>query len=676
MPKSKQPEDSVLNDNALDIDIKGADVEVIASDVKVANDAVTATAVIKNNKDEKAKLDTNIQQNGDTKVFEGRVADALSTDEKDNEEGDFDAVQKTKDLVDEATKKLDNVKTDTKEALDEAKDAFDKAKVGAKNALDEAKDYASDAAKNITADAKDALDAVRDAEDGNKSSLFSKALGSLQALGDNAKQSLEDAKKLAKDKLDTTKDDGANLVDDAKEAASDAKDAFTQKAQDVKDALEDEAGGQTQKAQSLVDKLKCKLSATKTKAKDTLDEVKHSAEDKLLDAKDKLQDSKDVLLQKTDILKQKADTLKQDTVQLAEQKKASLVQAQDGVTDSFNQLKCDIARVHSDAKTAAAQYADTHDDSGASCAIGKLGAYLSSVYQNGMQNAAAVDIHASEFKKDAFRQQSSDFVRQIFGSKGVAATSFASKVLPEDKLEGINTAIYGRLATFASAWALKDLKSDDRFAQLSQLSASQKQEFASDVSNKNRVLATAGGLSAFLGLKGVVVDTAWLLAISLKSIYQIAAIYNKPLTGKDGAKIAYGVLAGANLDKLQEKQIIATALALGDMVLDNAQSSGLNAELKRLGERYQASSYAKSLDEVFKYIDLDRFNKAWVHHILPLASSFINAHYNNELLEQVLSVTKASFADKPQALLEDKTDANVVLGAVKNNTDVSDDATA
>lgn len=104
-------------------------------------------------------------------------------------------------------------------------------------------------------------------------------------------------------------------------------------------------------------------------------------------------------------------------------------------------------------------------------------------------------------------------------------------------------------------------------------------------------------------------DTAWLLLVSLKSVYQLAMIYDKPLTGKEGTKIAYGILSACDLDKLQQKQVIMTALALGNSVLVNAQSTGLSDELKKLGEKYQNRSYAKGFDELSKYVNLDNLNQ-------------------------------------------------------------------
>ena len=43
-----------------------------------------------------------------------------------------------------------------------------------------------------------------------------------------------------------------------------------------------------------------------------------------------------------------------------------------------------------------------------------------------------------------------------------------------------------------------------------------------------------GGVTGLAGLPGMLADTIWLLLVSLRTVYQLATVYDKPLTGKQG----------------------------------------------------------------------------------------------------------------------------------------------
>ena len=178
------------------------------------------------------------------------------------------------------------------------------------------------------------------------------------------------------------------------------------------------------------------------------------------------------------------------------------------------------------------------------------------------------------------------------------------------------------------------------------MNTQERHAFAEDVANQNRALATLGGVAGLAGLKGVLADAAWLLMVSLRTVYQVAAIYDQPLTGKEGAKKAYGVLSGANLEKLQEKQVILTALALGSSMLANAQQTGIKAQLDSLSARYRESQpYAKQFLDLDKFVNLDNLNPNWLHKILPISAVAVGAHYNNELIDEVIGTAMATFSD-------------------------------
>lgn len=281
--------------------------------------------------------------------------------------------------------------------------------------------------------------------------------------------------------------------------------------------------------------------------------------------------------------------------------------------------------------------------------MGKLGAYLSGMYgasQSRDKRYQAVDIEKDDFEQDAFHAQSSYFAGQMFGAKAMAAQNLVGKVVPQSKFDAIGDAIYNKVAEWSSSWAINDLKKDLRYDLLQTMNGAERDAFAEDIANQNRALATLGGVAGLAGLKGVVADMAWLLMVSLRTVYQVAAIYDKPLTGKEGVKKAYGVLSGANLEKLQEKQVILTALALGSTMLANAQSTGVKAQLDSLSARYRESQpYAKQFVDLDKFIDLDKLNPKWLHKLLPISAVAVGAHYNNELIDEVIGTAMATFSD-------------------------------
>ena len=164
-----------------------------------------------------------------------------------------------------------------------------------------------------------------------------------------------------------------------------------------------------------------------------------------------------------------------------------------------------------------------------------------------------------------------------------------------------------------------------------------------------------GGLTGLAGLPGLLADTLWLLLVSLRTVYQIAAIYNKPLTGKQGVKMAYELLSSADLSKMQEKQALLAGLGIGKGLLDNAQSRGLHSELKNLGLKNQnVNYYAEQIDSIASQvgIDLDQINLSWIRRFIPVTAVAIGVHYNSQLIDEVIGVAKATFA--PDAKLANR----------------------
>lgn len=257
----------------------------------------------------------------------------------------------------------------------------------------------------------------------------------------------------------------------------------------------------------------------------------------------------------------------------------------------------------------------------------------------------AVDLKG-DFETDSFRRQSRRLTKELFGAKGASAYQLISKVTPDDKLSMIGDLVYGKVANVARAWAAFDLKKDTRFVKLASLNADEKRVWADEIGAQSHLWASLSGITGFFGLKGVVADTAWLLLVSLKSIYQLAMIYDYPLSGKEGVRLAYGVLSKCDLDNMQEKQAMMTALALGDTVLKNAQHTSLLDEIRHLAQKYNHKDYAEQLNGIFGNINLDKYNPKWLHYLLPITSLAVVVHYNNELIEEVLGVARATFANE------------------------------
>lgn len=211
------------------------------------------------------------------------------------------------------------------------------------------------------------------------------------------------------------------------------------------------------------------------------------------------------------------------------------------------------------------------------------------------------------------------------------------------------------MANLAANWSQLDLPNEHRFANIATLDDEERYALATDIANQNRALAMMGGLTGLAGLPGLLADTLWLLLVSLRTVYQIAAVYNKPLTGKQGVKMAYELLSNADLSKMQEKQALLAGLGIGKGLLDNAQSNGLHSELKNLGlKNKNVNFYAEQIDKVANQVgvDLDQINLSWVRRFIPVTAVAIGMHYNSQLIDEVIGVAQATFA--PEAKLANR----------------------
>ena len=267
----------------------------------------------------------------------------------------------------------------------------------------------------------------------------------------------------------------------------------------------------------------------------------------------------------------------------------------------------------------------------------------------------AVNLGDEDYQQDLFREQTLKATQQLLGNRFATYGKYAKKVVPNSLFESTVDGAFAQVAKLAANWSQIDLPNQHRFATIASLDDEERYALATDIANQNRALATIGGLTGLAGLPGLLADTLWLLLVSLRTVYQLGAVYNKPLTGKQGVKMAYELLANADLSKMQEKQALLAGLGIGKGLLDNAQSSGLHNELKNLGlQNKSVNFYAEQVDSIASQvgIDLDQINLSWIRRFLPVTAVIIGMRYNSQLIDEVIGVAQATFA--PEAKLANR----------------------
>ena len=308
----------------------------------------------------------------------------------------------------------------------------------------------------------------------------------------------------------------------------------------------------------------------------------------------------------------------------------------------------------------------------------RMGAMIDSVNaKNGKpRQFKAVNLGDEDYQQDLFREQTLKATQQLLGTRFATYGKYAKKIVPNSLFDSTVDGAFAQIAKLASNWSQIDLPNQHRFANIANLDDEQRYALATDIANQNRALATLGGLTGLAGLPGLLADTLWLLLVSLRTVYQLGAIYNKPLTGKQGVKMAYELLASADLSKMQEKQALLAGIGIGKGLLDNAQSNGLHNELKNLGlKNKNVNFYAEQVDNIASQvgINLDNINLSWVRRFLPATAVIVGMRYNSQLIDEVIGVAQATFA--PEAKLANRaiTDDSSSEAQVKKNTNSNDE---
>lgn len=308
----------------------------------------------------------------------------------------------------------------------------------------------------------------------------------------------------------------------------------------------------------------------------------------------------------------------------------------------------------------------------------RMGAMIDSVNaKNGKpRQFKAVNLGDEDYQQDLFREQTLKATQQLLGTRFATYGKYAKKIVPNSLFDSTVDGAFAQIAKLASNWSQIDLPNQHRFANIANLDDEQRYALATDIANQNRALATLGGLTGLAGLPGLLADTLWLLLVSLRTVYQLGAIYNKPLTGKQGVKMAYELLASADLSKMQEKQALLAGIGIGKGLLDNAQSNGLHNELKNLGlKNKNVNFYAEQVDNIASQIgiNLDNINLSWLRRFLPATAVIVGMRYNSQLIDEVIGVAQATFA--PEAKLANRaiTDDSSSEAQVKKNTNSNDE---
>ncbi len=217
----------------------------------------------------------------------------------------------------------------------------------------------------------------------------------------------------------------------------------------------------------------------------------------------------------------------------------------------------------------------------------------------------------------------------------------------DDNIDKAIDMVFAQIAKLAEGWSRTDIIGEKRFARVMQMDETERNVLAQDICNQNRALATLGGTTGMAGFAGLFADTFWLLIVSLRTIYQLALVYGKPLTGKQGMETAYAIIASSDLQKMQEKQTIQVTLNVVNNLLANTQQNGLKQALKTEGKKHQAvSGYVDDIDAFLEqlHIDLDNIDLSWLKKLLPVSSVAVGMHYNSILIEEVIGVAQATLA--------------------------------
>ncbi len=299
----------------------------------------------------------------------------------------------------------------------------------------------------------------------------------------------------------------------------------------------------------------------------------------------------------------------------------------------------------------------------------RLGALLDTINakRNQTTNYKPADLSkGNDAMQNVLREHTLKTSSHLFGGRFVNYSQLIKKVLPSDLLDESMDAVFEQLATMAEAWSKIEVTSERKHADFAKLTNNERNAMVNDIANQNRALATMGGVTGLIGLPGMFADALWLLLVSLRLVYQLSAVYGKPLTGKQGIKTAYSVIASSDLSQMQPKQAVLASLGVLSMFVNSAnntaskitnddQKDALKQQIKdKVADtglkQEQLNEYAKYVDNLVQKFDLnlddllDENNMVWLKRVVNVFAVAAGMHYNSLLIEQIIGTTQATFA--------------------------------
>lgn len=262
--------------------------------------------------------------------------------------------------------------------------------------------------------------------------------------------------------------------------------------------------------------------------------------------------------------------------------------------------------------------------------------------------------------KNAFHEQIPKLSSRLLGKTMIGRYGkMAGKFVPKIALEKVTDTSFVKLANLAQKWATHDLNNDPRFSK--DLTDSERHALAEAIGNQNRTLATLGGVTNLAGLPGILADTLWLFMVSLRSIFQTAQIYNKPLTGKKGIAVAFEILGKTNLSKLQEKQTLLAGLGMFEAIADQTTDSDKADEVDNDHDNdNSAQNIIDKIEEIASQLNMNLqfFNFGFIQKLLPVTAIGISGSYNNVIIDEVVQLSQAIFAPTPKLANAEASTAN------------------
>lgn len=298
-----------------------------------------------------------------------------------------------------------------------------------------------------------------------------------------------------------------------------------------------------------------------------------------------------------------------------------------------------------------------------------LGALLDTINakRNQTTNYKPADLSkGNEVMQNVLREHTLKNSTHLFGGRFVTYSQLLKKVLPNDLLNEGMDAVFEQLATMAEAWSKIEVTNERKHADFANLTNDERNAMVKDIANQNRALATMGGVTGLVGLPGMFADALWLLLVSLRLVYQLSAVYGKPLTGKQGIKTAYSVIASSDLSQMQPKQAVLVSLGVLSTFINNANytarktttddtKDALKQQIKdRVAgtgvEPEKVNEYANHVDSLVQKFDLNidgllnANNVVWLKRLVNFSAVAAGMHYNSILIEQIIGTTQATFA--------------------------------